>query len=253
VVSADLLEDASEAAMRVRAGTSGWSYDEWKGSFYPEDMSSGRMLAYYAEHFGSVEVNNTFYRLPKPEVLAGWAEQVPEDFTFVLKASRRITHSAKLGPDAADPLAYFFSSCEAMGQKLGPILFQTPPWLAKDANVLRAFLALIPAGRKAAFEFRNHTWFDDEVFALLRGRDAAFVVADTGEEGKDPPLVPTASWGYARLRRVAYEEGALEDWARALTEPAWNELYAFFKHEDEGTGPRLAKRFMELVGSARAG
>ena len=233
--------------MRVRAGTSGWSYDEWKGSFYPDDVSSSHMLRYYAERFGSVEVNNTFYRLPKPEVLAGWAAQVPDDFTFALKASQRITHSGKLGPGSADPLEYFLSSCEGMGDKLGPILFQTPPWLKKDVPVLRDFLARIPAERKAAFEFRNQSWFDDEVYETLNTRDAALVVADTGEEGKDPPLVPTATWGYARLRRVAYEGDLLETWARALTEPAWTELYAFFKHEDEGTGPRLAARFLELV------
>jgi uncharacterized protein YecE (DUF72 family) len=232
--------------MRVRAGTSGWSYDEWKGSFYPADISGGRMLRYYSERFGSVEVNNTFYRLPKPEVLAGWASQVPEAFTFVLKASQRITHSGKLGEGAAEPLAYFLSSCEAMGEKLGPILFQTPPWLKKDVAVLRDFLARIPAARRAAFEFRNESWFDDEVYDALRAHDAAFVVADTGE-GKDPPLVPTATWGYARLRRVAYEGGLLESWARALTEPPWTELYAFFKHEDEGSGPRLAARFLELA------
>lgn len=233
--------------MRVRVGTSGWSYDEWKGSFYPEDISSADMLGYYAERLGSVEVNNTFYRLPKREVLAGWAAQVPEAFTFALKASRRITHQAKLGPDAADPLAYLFSGCEAMGEKLGPILFQTPPWLKKDAALLRDFLALIPEGRKAAFEFRSTSWFDEEVYDALRGRDAALVVADTGEPAKDPPLVPTASWGYARLRREAYEGGLLDEWARRLTEPDWRELYVFFKHEDEGTGPRLAQRFLELT------
>jgi len=233
--------------MRLRAGTSGWSYDEWKGSFYPEDISSSQMLRYYAERFGSVEVNNTFYRLPKPEVLSGWAEQVPEDFTFVLKASRRITHMAKLGANASEPLAYFLASCEAMGHKLGPILFQTPPWLKKDVPVLRDFLAQVPQAQRSAFEFRNESWFADDVYELLRAHDAAFVVADTGEEGKDPPLVPTATWGYARLRRVAYDGGQLADWARALSEPPWTELYAFFKHEDEGTGPRLAARFVELV------
>jgi uncharacterized protein YecE (DUF72 family) len=235
--------------MRVCAGTSGWSYDEWKGSFYPEGLPSRKMLAYYAEHFRTVEVNNTFYRMPKPEVLAGWAEQVPDDFRFVLKASRRITHNAKLGAAAADSLAYLFTCADAMGEKLGPVLFQTPPWLKKDALVLRDFLALIPSGRKAAFEFRNDSWFDDEVYGLLAASDAAFAVADTGEEGKDPPLVPTASWGYARLRRVAYDEGVLEGWAKDLTRPDWKELYVFFKHEDEGTGPRLAKKFLELVGA----
>jgi uncharacterized protein YecE (DUF72 family) len=233
--------------MRVRAGTSGWSYSEWKGSFYPEKLPSSKMLAYYAQHFGSVEVNNTFYRLPNPDVLAGWAEQVPDDFCFVLKASRRITHNAKLGEGSADTLAYMFQIAEGMGAKLGPILFQTPPWLKKDAAVLAEFLARVPAGRKAAFEFRNDTWFSDDVYDLLRKHDAAFVVADTGEEGKDPPLVPTASWGYARLRRVAYEGAQLEEWAKSLSAPDWSELYVFFKHEDEGTGPKLAKRFLELL------
>lgn len=234
--------------VRVRAGTSGWSYDEWKGPFYPEDMASGKMLRYYGERLPSVEVNNTFYRLPRREVLAGWAEQVPADFRFVLKASRRITHQARLGAEAADPLAYLLSSCEVMGEKLGPILFQTPPWLKKDVALLRDFLSWIPEGRRAAFEFRSSSWFDDEVYAALRERDAAFVAADTEEKGKDPPLVPTASWGYARLRRESYEGGALEDWARRLTEPAWDDVYVFFKHEDEGAGPRLAARFLELAG-----
>jgi uncharacterized protein YecE (DUF72 family) len=233
--------------MLVRAGTSGWSYKEWKGPFYPADLPSDAMLRYYSERLPSVEVNNTFYQLPKRELLAGWAEQVADDFTFVLKASRRITHNAKLGSAAADPLAYLFSVAEVMGPKLGPILFQTPPWLKKDLPVLRDFLALLPEGRRAAFEFRNATWFDDEVYQALSDRDAALVTADTGEEGKDPPLRPTATWGYARLRRESYEGGELEDWARRLTEPSWTELYAFFKHEDEGAGPRLASRFLELV------
>jgi uncharacterized protein YecE (DUF72 family) len=135
-----------------------------------------------------------------------------------------------------------------MGEKLGPILFQTPKWVKKDIDVLRNFLALIPEGRKAAFEFRSSSGFDDEVYEALRARDAALVAADTGDDGKDPPLVPTASWGYARLRREGYEGGELEDWARRLTEPAWSDLYVFFKHEDEGAGPALAKRFREMVG-----
>jgi uncharacterized protein YecE (DUF72 family) len=237
--------------MRVRAGTSGWSYSEWKGSFYPEKLPSAKMLAYYAQHFGTVEVNNTFYRLPSPDVLSGWAGQVPEDFCFVLKASRRITHNAKLGERSADTLAHMFQIAEGMGAKLGPMLFQTPPWLEKDAAVLADFLVRIPAGCRAAFEFRNESWFSDDVYDLLRRHDAAFVVADTGEEGKDPPLVPTASWGYARLRRVAYDGAQLEAWAKRLAEPAWSELYVFFKHEDEGTGPKLAKRFLELLAPSR--
>jgi len=234
--------------MRVRVGTSGWSYNEWKGSFYPEDISSAAMLRFYASRLGAVEVNNTFYRLPRQEVLQGWARDVPDDFTFALKASQQITHHAKLGPEAADPLAHLLSVAEVMGAKLGPLLFQTPPWLKKDVARLRDFLKLLPMGRKAAFEFRNTSWFDEEVYEVLCERDAALVAADTGEEGKDPPLLPTASWGYARLRRVGYEDGLLEDWARRLTAPEWSDLYVFFKHEDEGTGPRLAARFLELTG-----
>jgi uncharacterized protein YecE (DUF72 family) len=233
--------------MLVRAGTSGWSYKEWKGPFYPPDISSDEMLRYYSQRLPSVEVNNTFYQMPKPEVLTGWAEQVTGDFTFVIKASRRITHNAKLGPGAAEPLAYLLDVTQAMGSRIGPILFQTPPFLKKDVAVLRDFLALLPEGRKAAFEFRNATWFDDEVYEALAARDAALVAADTGEEGKDPPLRPTASWGYARLRRETYEGDLLEDWARRLTEPDWKELYVFFKHEDEGAGPRLATQFLEMV------
>ena len=231
----------------LRVGTSGWSYPEWKGSFYPEDIKGDAMLAYYAERFESVEVNNTFYRLPKPEVMKAWGEQVPPSFSFVIKASQRITHNAKLGPQAADPLAYMLQACAELGDRLGPVLYQTPPWLKKDVGVLTGFLGLLPAGHRAAFEFRNATWFDDEVYATLAERNAALVVADTGEEGKDPPLVRTSDWGYARLRRVEYPGDLLSEWAARLTGAGWGDLWVFFKHEDEGTGPKLAARFRDLA------
>ena len=228
-------------------GTSGWSYPEWKGGFYPEDMKADGMLPYYAQRFDGVEVNNTFYRLPKREVLQGWGEQVPAGFSFAIKASQRITHKAKLGPEAADAVAYLIEACGALGDGLGPILFQTPPWLKKDAPLLRGFLALLPAKTLASFEFRNTTWFEEEIYDALRERNAALVVADTGEEGKDPPLVATADWGYARLRRVEYPGTLLDDWAARLRAMDWERLWVFFKHEDEGTGPRLAARFQELM------
>lgn len=233
--------------MALHVGTSGWSYPEWKGSFYPEDIHADRMLAYYAERFDSVEVNNTFYRLPKREVLRGWSEQVPPGFSFVIKASQRITHKARLGAEAADPLAYLLECCGELGDRLGPVLYQTPPWLKKDAALLEGFLALLPAGHRAAFEFRNASWFDDEVYRILGARNAALVVADTGEEGKDPPLVRTADWGYARLRRVEYPGDLLAQWAARLAATEWRELWVFFKHEDEATGPRLAARFRDLA------
>jgi uncharacterized protein YecE (DUF72 family) len=228
-------------------GTSGWSYPEWKGSFYPEDMKADAMLPFYASRFASVEVNNTFYRLPSREVMKAWGEQVPPGFSFVIKASQRITHNAKLGPNAADPLAYLLDACGELGDRLGPILFQTPPWLKKDAALLRSFLALVPTGIKASFEFRNTTWFDEETYDALREKNAALVVADTGEEEKDPPLLRTADWGYARLRRVEYPGDLLADWAKRLKEMGWERLWVFFKHEDEGTGPKLAARFQELM------
>ena len=153
--------------MALHVGTSGWQYAEWKGSFYPEKISAAKMLAYYGERFDSVEVNNTFYRLPKPGVLKGWAEQVPAGFSFVIKASQRITHHKKLGPEAADTVKYMLGCCAELGDRLGPVLYQTPPWLKKDVAVLKGFLALLPEGHKAAFEFRSTTWFDDEVYAAL--------------------------------------------------------------------------------------
>lgn len=234
--------------MNAWVGTSGWSYKEWKGSFYPDDISSDGMLAYYAGRLNAVEVNNTFYRMPKKDVLRGWAEQVTGEFRFVLKASRRITHQAKLGEEAADPLEFLLGNVGELGDRLGPMLFQTPPWLKKDAGRLQAFLAMLPEGFRAAFEFRSTSWFDDEVYDLLRARNVALAVADTGDEETDPPLVPTADYGYARLRREAYPDDLLEEWARRLSEPEWSDVHVFFKHEDEATGPRLAERFRGLLG-----
>jgi uncharacterized protein YecE (DUF72 family) len=230
-------------------GTSGWAYKEWKGSFYPEDLSDDAMLSHYASRLSSVEVNNTFYRMPKREVVRAWAEQVPERFRFVLKASRRITHQAKLGADAEDPLRFMVENAGELGPRLGALLVQTPPWLKKDAELLRTFLGWIPNGVRAAFEFRSTSWFDDEVFGALRDANQALVAADTGNPDKDPPLERTADWGYARLRRTEYGEGDLEDWARRLTGQGWTDLFVFFKHEDEGTGPALAKRFINLTGN----
>jgi uncharacterized protein YecE (DUF72 family) len=236
-----------ERRVSVHVGTSGWSYKEWKGSFYPADMKNDRMLSYYAERFDSVEVNNTFYRLPKREVMEGWVEQVPAGFSFAVKASQRITHRAKLGADAADALDYMLETCGALGDRLGPVLFQTPPWLKRDLPLLRDFLARIPSGTRAAFEFRSTTWFEDGVYDALAAKEAALVLADTGDEERDPPLVRTSGWGYARLRRVDYPASLLEEWAERLAGVGWEDLWVFFKHEEEGTGPALGTRFRSLM------
>lgn len=230
--------------MRIRAGTSGWQYREWKGSFYPEKIATDAMLPYYAERFGTVEVNNTFYRMPKESVLRSWAESVPEGFGFVLKASQRITHFARLKEEAAEPLGYLLKASGALGDRLGPFLFQLPPNLKKDLPRLQAFLAHFPGGTRAAFEFRHPSWLDDDVFDLLREHDVALCVANTDEE--ETPFRATAGYGYLRLRKEAYEEGELEQWADRIRDQAWSDVYVFFKHEDEGTGPRLAARFMEI-------
>ena len=230
-------------AMRLWAGTSGFSYKEWKGSFYPEKLPSNRMLEYYSRRLSSVEINNTFYRLPRAEMLEKWASQVPEDFAFVLKASRRITHMARL-KDAGDPLEYLTRTAGgALGERLGPILFQLPPYLRVDVARLRDFLAIVPEDVRAAFEFRHESWFVDDVYQTLADHGAALVTADTGDG--EAPVVETASFGYARLRRPGYGEADLAEWAATLQRPAWRDVFVFFKHEDEGAGPRMATGFRE--------
>ena len=231
--------------MKIRAGTSGWSYKEWKGFFYPEKLPAKDMLRYYSERFPTVEVNNTFYRLPNLTTLEGWLAQVPEDFSFVLKASKRITHDKRL-KDVGDSVEYLLRTSGTLGSRLGPFLIQLPPNMKKDVPRLRDFLAIFPA--RAAFEFRHTSWYDDEVYQALRERNAAWCIADTGEAG-DPPFESTADWGYLRLRRVAYEEADLRSYADRIREQSWGEAYVFFKHEDAGTGPKLAARFLELCGA----
>jgi len=228
--------------MRVLAGTSGFSYDGWTGTFYPEDLPANGRLRYYGTKLPAVEINNTFYRMPKPELLAGWAAQVPETFRFALKASQRITHIKRL-KEVSEEVRYLAGAARHLGGRLGPILFGLPPNLKKDLRRLEAFLVLLPSDLKAAFEFRNPTWLDEEVFALLRSAGAALCVAD--DEKGTTPLVATAAWGYLRLRREDYTEADLDAWAARLAEPSWTEAYVFFKHEDEGAAPELARRFGE--------
>ena len=236
--------------MELRAGTSGFSYDEWRGSFYPQDLPAGQMLRYYADHLPAVEINNTFYRLPAEKMLRQWAEQVPSGFTFVLKASQRITHQKRL-KDAGEPLSYLVTTSTVLGPSLGALLFQLPPNLKKDLPRLRDFLALLPAGLRAAFEFRHDSWFDDAVYTELLARDAALCVADTLEG--TTPFEPTARWGYLRLRREEYRDRDLADWVTRIRSTDWSDAFAFFKHEDAGTGPRLATRFLSLFGGSAPG
>ncbi len=231
--------------MNLYVGTSGYSYKEWKGTFYPEDLPAKQMLRFYGERFRTVEINNTFYRMPKASVLQAWASEVPADFKFVLKASQRITHIQRL-KDAGDSVTYLLEVAGELKQRLGPLLFQLPPNMKKDVPRLRDFLVLLPSQRRAAFEFRHQSWFDEEVFGLLRDHQATLCIAEA-ENDLEIPFVATADWGYLRLRRPDYSDGGLKAWVKRVREPDWRDAFVFFKHEDEGKGPQMAKRFLELA------
>jgi uncharacterized protein YecE (DUF72 family) len=234
--------------MRVLVGTSGWSYKEWKGSFYPAKLPQADMLSFYASRFTTVEVNNSFYRMPSDKVLADWAGQVPSNFRFVVKASRRVTHNRRLA-DTDGSLEYFLRAVTSLGERLGPTLFQLPPTFKKDTARLRDFLARLPRRWRAALEFRHRSWFDDEVYDLLRSRDVPFVVVDQDEsEGAGAPLIATATWGYLRLRRSSYAHPDLQRWADRIRRSEWTEVFVFLKHEDGSPqGPGTAEEFKEII------
>jgi uncharacterized protein YecE (DUF72 family) len=231
--------------MTLYVGTSGYSYKEWKGNFYPQKLPANQMLKFYGEQFSTVEINNTFYRMPKASVLESWADSVPADFRFVLKASKQITH-IKVLKEAGDSVSYLLEVAGALGPRLGPLLFQLPPTAKKDLPRLRAFLELLPPQVRAALEFRHASWFDDEVFDLLRDRGAALCIAEADND-LEVPFVPTADWGYLRLRRPDYSEAELKAWLQRVKDPGWQDAFVFFKHEDEGKGPKMAKEFIELA------
>jgi len=229
------------------AGTSGYAFKEWKGVFYPDGLPESNWLGFYSGKFPTVEINNTFYRLPKRDVLLGWAEQVPEQFTFAIKASQRITHFARLKEESASALDYLLQTTSALGSRLGPTLFQLPPNMQKDTQRLKGFLGLLPPGRRFAIEFRHESWFDDEVFGALRDRDVAMVVAE--QEEFKCPVQATASWGYLRLHRLDYDEAALGAWARRVGEQSsWSDAYVYFKHDEGvGSGPPAVDAFVRLT------
>jgi uncharacterized protein YecE (DUF72 family) len=233
------------AMPRLLAGASGFSFKEWKGPFYPDDCRPDAMLAYYAQRLPTVEVNNTFYRMPKTSVLEGWAAQVPEDFRFAIKASRRITHIGRLKADGvADSVQYLYRNLAALGARRGPVLYQLPPNLRKDLPRLQAFLALLPGAHGATFEFRHPSWFDDDVYAALRGAGAALCLSER-EDDAPPPLVETAPFGYVRLRLEGYAVADLAAWAARLAATRWQDVYVYFMHEP--TAPAYAQALMALA------
>ena len=230
--------------MKLLAGASGYSFKEWKGTFYPADMKPDGMLAYYSARLPTVEINNTFYRMPKTEMLENWAQTAPAGFKFSIKASRRITHFGHLKPETADSVSFLYRALDALGEKRGPVLFQLPPVMKKNLERLTEFLKLLPQGHSAAFEFRNETWFSDDVYAALKGAGAALCLSER-EDNAPPPLVETAPWGYVRLRLETYSDSDLEAWARKLEATGWTETYVYFMHEP--TAPAYAQTLMRFA------
>ena len=236
--------------MKLLAGTSGYSFKEWKGTFYPADLKSDQLLGFYATKFPTLEINNTFYRLPREHVLLEWASQVPDSFTFSLKASQRITHHARLKAESQSLVEFLLKNTAVLGDRLGPILFQLPPNLKKDIERLKNFLTYLPAGRRYAFEFRNDSWFDEETFSVLRDRDIAMCVSESAE--LRCPVVCTASWGYLRLHRLDYAEADLAEWAKCVTSQPWDQAYVYFKHDEgAGSGPPAVEAFLKASTNKR--
>jgi uncharacterized protein YecE (DUF72 family) len=231
--------------MKCWIGTSGFQYTEWKGTFYPEDLPAAKMLPFYAERFSTTEINYTFHRIPAAKTVENWKQLTPDNFRFSLKAPQKITHWSKLR-ECTDTLEYFCKVATGLGERLGPVLFQLPPTFKKDTDVLSSFLREFPSMR-AAFEFRHESWFDDEIFGLLKSRNVALCIADTADLAT--PRQGTADYGYLRLRREDYQKIDIERWAQFVSEQKsnWQDAFVYFKHEESGIGPKLAQQMMQLV------
>lgn len=235
-----------DSRSKLYAGASGYSFKEWKGTFYPAKMKPEEMLPFYAERLPTVEINNTFYRMPQASMLEHWTQVTPDGFRFAIKASRRITHMARLKAEsAADSVRYLYHNLDALGAKRGPVLFQLPPILRKDVPRLKAFLELLPQGHCAAFEFRNESWFADDVYEALASAAAALCLSER-EDNAPPPLVETAPWGYVRLRLETYSDRELQQWGERLAGTSWHETFVYFMHEP--TAPAYAQTLMKLRG-----
>jgi uncharacterized protein YecE (DUF72 family) len=232
----------------ILVGTSGYNYPEWKGSFYPADLPTTKMLPYYASKFPTVEINYTFYRMPTPKLIAGWRAQVPPEFRFTLKAPKRITHDKRLRPaDVSAALEGFITAASELGPQMAALLFQLPPNFKKDLTLLQEFLSLLPPRTTAAFEFRNASWLEDDVFDALRSRNVALCFADS--EARQTPLVSTADFAYFRLRDEGYGDADIVKWtdsAKQLSATA-KDVFVYFKHEDEGKGAAFGQQMMKLL------
>jgi uncharacterized protein YecE (DUF72 family) len=231
--------------MKLFLGTSGFGYREWKGKFYPKAMKPDEMLSYFAARMNATEVNSTFYRLPPKETVLSWREQSGARFSLSFKAPALITHRLRL-KSVQGPLARFLRLAFAAEEQLGVLNFQLPPNFKLDLQRLRAFLLLLPKGRRYALEFRNETWFEEPVYAALKKAGVALTLNDADVEGA--PLVATAKFGVLKLRRTRYTDAELKAWVRKIEKQPWKAVFVFFKHEEKATGPALAERFRRFWG-----
>jgi uncharacterized protein YecE (DUF72 family) len=231
--------------MNLYVGTSSYSERVWKGKFYPKGLPDAQMLGYYSERFRAVEINSTFFAMPKASVLEKWADQVPAGFRFAIKSPRQITHLQWL-QNKDELVSTLLEVVGTLRERLGPLLFQLPPTAKKDVSRLRAFLTLVPSQQRVAFEFRHPSWFDDEVFGVLRDHRVALCVADADDD-LEVPFVATTDWGYLRLRRLDYNTAAMRKWVKQIQGQAWGDAFVFFKHEDQANGPKFAQRLIDLA------
>ena len=231
----------------IWTGTSGYNYPEWKGSFYPSDLAAAKMLPYYAARFPTVEINYTFYRMPTEKIVSGWAAQTPSPYKLTLKAPRRITHDKRL-KNIGEDVKFFCEVAGSLGEKLGTLLFQLPPFQRKDLPVFDAFLGELPQNVRAAFEFRHVSWFDEEVFGRLAARNLAVCIADS--EKLSTPVRMTADYAYFRLRDEGYQSDDIKRWADTIARDAaaCRDVFVYFKHEESGKGPEFARLLMDHLG-----
>lgn len=234
--------------MKIYTGTSGYSYKEWKGNFYPEKISADKMLPYYSTKLTAVEINNTYYRMPKMSVIETWAGEVPSNFLFAVKAPQIITHIKRL-KNVSEETRYFLTLVAGLDKKLGTVLFQFPASFKQDIPLLENFLKHIPAKIICTFDFRSATWFNEETYKLLGEREFSLCLEDT-DENPVIDITSTAPWGYLRLRRTDYTDADLSGWSKRILSQKWKKVFVFFKHEgDEAKGPLLAINFRSLFDS----
>lgn len=241
-----------KARQNIHIGTSGWHYDHWKGPFYPENLPQSKMLSYYALHFKAVEINNSFYRLPKKETFAEWRDTVSKSFIFALKGSRYITHMKKL-KDPSETVPRLLEAAAGLGTKLGPLLFQLPPRWRLNPGRLREFLKSLPGKLRYAFEFRDPSWFDDRTYQALNEVGAAFCIYELA--GRLSPKEVTADFVYIRLHgpgqayQGQYDTNTLAGWAGAIC--AWlkqgKEIFCFFDNDQAGYAIQDALRLQKMI------